>query len=1032
MIKRSLETKIVTGCFGLALLLLCNAGFAFYFRIKQLIDNQKWVEHTHQVLETIHNIQQGIQSAEEGRRGYLLTEEARYEKTYINGIQQTKKELNKLQHLTGDNLQQQQRIKELKPLIDERLKIFQDSFYLLKSNKSDRAIQRILTSKGTNVTEQIQVKIAAIAKAEQTLLLQRSKATNTNIYYTIILVGIGYFLSFSLLGGVYYLLKKQIDNRQQAEKALRQTNEQLENKVQERTAELTQSNIALQKEIAERKRVEDSLRQSEERFRRAIVDAPLPIMIHASDGEVLQINRAWTELSGYESEEISTIATWTQKVYGEDHKSINQYIYHLFSLKRRVAEGEYTLTNRSGDRLTWDFHSAPLDSLPDGRLVRITMALDVTERKQVEKALRESEEQLRLALEGANLGMWDYDLVSGQLTWTERCKAIFGLSPDTTITCEVFKNALHPDDREWVNQVHKQVISNREECDIEYRSLWADGTVRWIAAKGRTFYNDKGEPARIVGVVLDISDRKLAEVTLKQAKAELEVRVKERTAALASANHELRLEVIERRQVEAALRESEERWHLALHGSNDGIWDWNVKTARVFFSTRWKEMRGFEDHEIGNSLDEWSKGIHPNDIEWVMQAVADHFAKKTSFFAAEYRVQRKDGSYMWIFDRGQALWDEAGNVVRMAGSETDISDRKRTEEALRQSEAKFRSLSECSPVGIFMTDIRGQCTYTNPRYQAICGCTFDEAVAEGWVQFIHPEDRDGVTRQWSTAVSEGQEFSGEIRYVHKEGTIRFGRVQSAPIFSISGELIGYVGTVEDITDSRAIEKMKNEFISVVSHELRTPLASIRGSLGLLAAGIFKNKPQAAQEMLDIATQETERLVRLVNDILDLERLESDKVKLVKQWCNAATLLQHSIETVQSLAIESNITLSVEPTSVQVWADCDRLLQTLVNLVSNAIKFSPPNSRVTLSAQDQAHQVLFQVKDQGRGIPADKLETIFGRFHQVDASDSRAKEGTGLGLAICRSLVQQHGGKIWAESVLGEGSSFYFTLPKPLD
>ncbi|WP_302184688.1 sensor histidine kinase [Planktothrix pseudagardhii] len=226
--------------------------------------------------------------------------------------------------------------------------------------------------------------------------------------------------------------------------------------------------------------------------------------------------------------------------------------------------------------------------------------------------------------------------------------------------------------------------------------------------------------------------------------------------------------------------------------------------------------------------------------------------------------------------------------------------------------------------------------------------------------------------------------------------------------------------------------MKSEFISIVSHELRTPLSSIRGSLGLLAAGVFKNKPDTTQQMLDIAVHDTERLVRLVNDILDLERLEAQKVHLNQQWCDTGALLQQCVETLQPLAAENQIMLSVEPTSIQVFVDRDRMIQTLVNLVSNAIKFSPAKATVTLSAQDQADQVLFQIQDQGRGIPADKLETIFGRFQQVDASDSRQKGGTGLGLAICQSIVQQHGGKIWAESVVGAGSKFYFTLPKQLD
>ncbi|XZO01251.1 MAG: ATP-binding protein [Microcoleus sp.] len=283
---------------------------------------------------------------------------------------------------------------------------------------------------------------------------------------------------------------------------------------------------------------------------------------------------------------------------------------------------------------------------------------------------------------------------------------------------------------------------------------------------------------------------------------------------------------------------------------------------------------------------------------------------------------------------------------------------------------------------------------------------------------------------WSAAQSLDRELACQFRHIRPDGTIRFCRVKTAPIISEEGQLIGHVGTAIDITESQEIDKMKNEFISIVSHELRTPLTSIRGSLGLLAAGVLKNQPETAQQMLEIAKNDTERLVRLVNDILDLERLDSSQVTLNKQWYDVADLIEESVKSVQALADESKINLSILSKSAQIWVERDRIVQMLVNLLSNAIKFSPALSTVTVSVEDWGDRVLCQVKDSGRGIPADKLENIFGRFQQVDASDSRQKGGTGLGLAICRSIVQQHGGRIWAESLVGEGSSFYFTLPAP--
>jgi signal transduction histidine kinase/CheY-like chemotaxis protein len=245
---------------------------------------------------------------------------------------------------------------------------------------------------------------------------------------------------------------------------------------------------------------------------------------------------------------------------------------------------------------------------------------------------------------------------------------------------------------------------------------------------------------------------------------------------------------------------------------------------------------------------------------------------------------------------------------------------------------------------------------------------------------------------------------------------------------------GFVASWHDITERRAMEQMKSEFISVVSHELRTPLASIRGALGLLAAGVLDDETHVNKQMLGIAAHETERLVRLVNDILDLERFETSKFTLDKQWCDATTLMQQVAEVIKPLTEESKITVSLLPDAqtVPVWADPDRLIQVLVNLLGNAIKFSPAESKVTLTAQAETDQVLFQVKDQGRGIPADKVEVIFGQFQQVDASDARDKGGTGLGLTICRNIIQKHGGRIWVKSILGEGSTFYFTLPIPLE
>jgi PAS domain S-box-containing protein len=375
----------------------------------------------------------------------------------------------------------------------------------------------------------------------------------------------------------------------------------------------------------------------------------------------------------------------------------------------------------------------------------------------------------------------------------------------------------------------------------------------------------------------------------------------------------------------------------------------------------------------------------------------------------------------------------------------DVNERLQAEEALRQahddlkqlqeSEERFRHAFDNAVAGIALVALDGRWLKVNPALCQLLGYSEEELLRLDSQSLTHKNDLEQfhhTIRQLLT----GEIASSQIekRFLHKQGHFVWMISGMSLVRDEQGKPLYFVKQIQDITERRTIEEIKSEFISVVSHELRTPLAAIRGSLGLLAAGVLDDEPHTTKQMLGIAAHEAERLVRLVNDILDLERFEANKVVLDKQWYDATTLMQQAAEVIKPLAEESKITVSLVPytQSVPVWAAPDRLMQVLVNLLSNAIKFSPRESTVTLTVQNQVDRVLFQVKDQGRGIPADKVETIFGRFQQVDGSDARDKGGTGLGLTICRNIVQKHGGHIWVESALGKGSTFYFTLPIPLE
>ena len=292
-------------------------------------------------------------------------------------------------------------------------------------------------------------------------------------------------------------------------------------------------------------------------------------------------------------------------------------------------------------------------------------------------------------------------------------------------------------------------------------------------------------------------------------------------------------------------------------------------------------------------------------------------------------------------------------------------------------------------------------------------------------------------------ISQYYSFSASEKYdqvLQKCQTENFVRNQELEFQSKSGqiktillslELIELGGTectlqiMNDITERKRLE---NEFISLVSHELRTPMTSTIGALDLLNSGQLGTLSDRGQQILKVAIRNIERLIRLVNDILDLERIKSGKITIEPVDCDLVPLLIQATETMQAMAEKAQVQVLLEPSPISLKLDPDRMLQTLTNLLSNGIKFTEPGGTVKLKASVNGDRCQITVQDTGRGIPEDKLESIFERFHQVDASDSRSKGGTGLGLAICRHIVERHNGKIWVESVLGKGSKFYISLP----
>jgi PAS domain S-box-containing protein len=587
-------------------------------------------------------------------------------------------------------------------------------------------------------------------------------------------------------------------------------------------------------------------------------------------------------------------------------------------------------------------------------------------------------------------------------------------------------------------------------------------------------------------------------------------------AQLEETNLMLLEEIQERKRVETSLRESEERWQLVIQGNNDGIWDWNIETNQIFYSPRWKEMLGYEEDEIAHCVEEWNQRVHPEDIALVQEKFEAYLQRQHPYYQAEYRLRCKDGSYKWILGQGQALWNSAGLPIRMVGSHKDITDRKQAEielqqakaeleqrvserttelsllnhqlrqeilerreveAALRHSEQRYRSLVEAASQVVWLADSTGQSTGVIWGWQEITGQTPEEMKGWGWLDVIHPDDREHSRRFWAEAVASKSCFESEYRLRTQTGSYRSFLSRGVPVLDQADRVLEWVGTCIDITerkqaqaallDSRnqletevhqrtqeltianaalqaeIAERLEAErqlsdlttdlqrsnqeleqFAYVASHDLQEPLRAITSYTQMLAKRYQGNLDEKADKYIYYIVDGATRMQQLIQDLLSYSRVGRSEMKLHPVDCEA--LIKRVLKDLQVSIAENCATICIE-TLPSVVADASQLAQVFQNIIGNAIKYrsnEPP--KIHVSATQQGDEWVFSIQDNGIGIEPQYADRIFGIFQRLHTR--REYAGTGLGLAICKKIIERHNGTIWLSSEAGAGATFYFSLP----
>ena len=496
--------------------------------------------------------------------------------------------------------------------------------------------------------------------------------------------------------------------------------------------------------------------------------------------------------------------------------------------------------------------------------------------------------------------------------------------------------------------------------------------------------------------------------------------------------------VREREATRVALHNSEERWHLAVSGANDGIWDWEPDSGKVYFSERWKTMLGYSGDEIGSTVEEWISRIHPDDLERTMAEVQKHLRGETDFYESEHRLRCKNGDYKWILDRGRAQIDEDGQPLRVAGSHTDITERRNAEAVIRDRTEQLDAIFELSPDGFVSFDAAHRIKYVSPAFTHMTGLNADEMMGLDEADFSErlanaclPEARFSGIAALRITSKVGADGTARERRQTIELADAGKRVLQTGLRLSKAETVSQILYFRDITRETEVDRLKSEFLSTAAHELRTPMASIYGFTELLMTQDFDEAER--RDFLDTIYRQSELMISIINELLDLARIEARRGKdFTIERVDVGELLR---DVVGGFKTPGGRPSPTEPSSDgPLWVSADRkkLIQAVSNVISNAYKYSPDGSAVGIDlvkspdVGDVPPRIGIRITDHGIGMTPEQLARVCERFYRADVSGKIP--GTGLGMSIVKEIVELHGGDLEITSKVGAGTTVTLWLP----
>lgn len=727
--------------------------------------------------------------------------------------------------------------------------------------------------------------------------------------------------------------------------------------------------------------------ESEKEFRQLADSLPELVWTTDSVGTQLFASRRWKEFTGLDPYDAET---FDKMVHPDDRENV-LYAWTVSLASGVIYKTQVRLKSKEGEYQWFYVHGEPIRN-DEGKIEKwVGSFTNLNDQKKAEEELisafqkiEESEKRFRNVANSAPVFIW--------MAGNDKKRYFFNTAwfKFTGRTLEQERGdgwieGVHPDDKERCFQLYDEAFTKQQEYQMEYRLRRFDGEYRWISARGVPRFGTNGIFEGLIGACMDIHEQVIAQKKLK---------------------------------------EEEERLNIIVKASDLGTWELNLITMEVIYSGRYIEIFGY-DKDTHFLHKEILAHLHPDDLP--KRKIAFENAMATGVLYYESRIIAKDKSIRWVENKGKVFYDEQNQAYKIIGTTRDTTEEKNYEQQLLEREQKFRLLADSMPQLVWTGDAEGNLNYFSRAVYDYSGLTPEQIEKDGWLQLVHPADREENVKTWKHAVTTGTDFIFEHRFGRHDGVYRWQLSRAIPQRDANGKIQMWVGTSTDIQDMKEQDQQKDFFISMASHELKTPITSIKGYVQILQGTYQKSEDGFLKNSLRIIDKQIATLTNLISDLLDVSKIKSGNLLLNKEDFCITALTQDVITEITHINPDYDIHF-LRQSNVTVHADKGRIGQVLINFLTNAVKYSPKSKKITVESYVEDGFVIVSVEDSGIGINKADQEKIFERFYRVEGKNEKTFPGFGIGLFIAAEIIKRHNGKIWVKSEPDKGSVFFFSLP----